>query len=300
MTWRHPEQSTCRAVGVLERSADGYEFAYLPGIAAVPDFQPFLGFSDPDRRYRSSPFPLFAERVMDPARPDRPRWLESLGLERDPDVMEVLARSGGRRAGDTIELFAEPVISAEGRTSCTFLTHGARRQEGASELIDVLRPGDRLLLVDQPDNSVTSLAIRVADAASRPLRWVTDPLLDYVHEVRRGGGHRLTVVRANPPEVGPICGCWSCWRATSTRRTDRSPSRRPPRRRAGHTADRAAAHARCVNAGRGHDRRPSRRHPQQVLPHLPRPTGRAATTSSTSLVSIARRAAQRQGWTRRQ
>jgi hypothetical protein len=83
--------------------------------------------------------------------------------------MEVLARSGGRRAGDTIELFAEPTVGPDGRTSCTFLTHGVRHQEGAAELIDGLRTGDDLLLVDQPNNEVNGLAIQVADGAYRPL-----------------------------------------------------------------------------------------------------------------------------------
>lgn len=204
VTWRDPSSATYEAVGVLECSASGYEFAYLARIRDIPGFQPFLGFSDAGRRYGSSTlFPLFAERVMDPARPDRPHWLRSLGLDGDPHVMEVLARSGGRRAGDTIELFAEPLVTPDGRTYCTFLTHGVHHLDGAGELIEKLHPGDELFLVNDPDNPVNPLAIKVANQDRAPLGWVPNPLLDYVHEVRRYGSHRLTVVQANGPEVGP-------------------------------------------------------------------------------------------------
>lgn len=73
VTWRDPSSATYDAVGVLECSASGCEFAYLAQIRHIPGFQPFLDFSDPGRRYRSaSLFPLFAEPVMDPTRPEPP------------------------------------------------------------------------------------------------------------------------------------------------------------------------------------------------------------------------------------
>src|SRR5436309_1548879 len=111
VTWRHPQERTYYPVALLDcvRSDDGkqvYEFAYLRRAIRLPGFRPFLGFSDLSRRYASSRlFPLFAERVMDPTRPDRAQWLDALGLDESSAYpMEVLARSGGRRSGDTIEL----------------------------------------------------------------------------------------------------------------------------------------------------------------------------------------------------
>lgn len=117
--------------------------------------------------------------------------------------MEVLARSGGRRAGDTIELFAEPLVTPDGRTCCTFLADGVRHLDRAGELIENLRPGDEVLLVEDPDNLVNPLAIKVANQDRAPPGWVPNPLLDYVHEARCYGSHQLTVVQANGPEVGP-------------------------------------------------------------------------------------------------
>lgn len=204
VTWQDPRTRAFHVVGALECRGRGYAFRYAPRVDQLERFRPFLGFSDVGRRYESAHlFPLFAERVMDPSRPDRPRWLESLGLESDPDVMEILARSGGRRSGDSIEVLAVPEVASDGSTRATFLTHGVSHVEGAPALISRLRPGDALQLVDQPDNQVDPLAIQVVGGDTRPLGWVPGPLVDYAHAVRASAEHRVTVVRANGPEVGP-------------------------------------------------------------------------------------------------
>jgi hypothetical protein len=52
--------------------------------------------------------PIFAERVMDPHRPERTETLEQLGLGAEAEPLEVLAVSGGRRTGDPYELTPRP------------------------------------------------------------------------------------------------------------------------------------------------------------------------------------------------
>jgi hypothetical protein len=202
VTWQEPESRLYRAVGVLEQRVDGFEFAYLRNAVARPGFLPFLGFPDLRLRYRSPRlFPLFAERVMDPARSDRPAWLEALGLEPDVGPMEILARSGGHRAGDTIELLPEPSVSPAGVAETLFLVHGVRHQAGASEHIDHLRAGDPLALAVDEDNPINDRALLVT-AENRPLGWVPDPLLPFVHDLRLFGDPEVRVERANGPEVG--------------------------------------------------------------------------------------------------
>lgn len=138
---------------------------------------------------------------MDPRRPDRPRWLSSLGLDEDPEVMEILARSGGRRKGDHLELLAVPRVQHDGRTRTSFLVHGVSHAD-CSEDIERLAVGDRLELIERPDIPVNTRALVVSCVDGRRLGWVPDPLVEFVRHVRDRGAE-LRVLRVNPVELGP-------------------------------------------------------------------------------------------------
>jgi len=203
VTWRHPRTRVYIAVGMLEQSPAGFCFDYLESARDALGPRRLLGFPEFGRQYRSAHlFPLFAERLMDPTRPDRPRLLEALSLDALATPMEVLARSGGRRPGDTIELLPEPNVAETGETDCLFLVHGIRYAEGAEAAIGQLRRGQELQLVEDPSNPVNPLAVRVTDNDGGPLGWVPDPLVPYVQRVRNAGATSLRVERANGPEVG--------------------------------------------------------------------------------------------------
>lgn len=178
-----------------------YAFSYLEHATRAVGFRPLLGFPDV-RRYESRGlFPLFAERLMDPRRPDRARFLAALDLGADASPLLVLSRSGGRRVGDAIELSPVPSADDRGRSQCVFLVHGIRYQMPTSgEVIDTLREGDLLALLPQPDNEHNERALLVTAGGGRPVGWVPDVLLDYVHGL---ADPSIRVVRANGPSVGP-------------------------------------------------------------------------------------------------
>ncbi|MEI4279146.1 HIRAN domain-containing protein [Klenkia terrae] len=190
-----------RPVGVLGAPTAGqYTFHYLRSAVARPGFRPFLGFSDTGRSYRSDGlFPLFAERIMDPRRPEHPMYLAALDLSGDVTPLEVLARSGGQRAGDGIMLLPIPEVAADGSTHATFLVHGMRHVPGADERVGRLCVGDALFLRPDPDNWTNARAVLVVEGDDQPLGYVPDVLLDFVHSV---DDVRLSVVRVNGPEVG--------------------------------------------------------------------------------------------------
>lgn len=215
---RHPSGLTHRRLLVTEKDAEGfyrpvgflegvsgphsveYAFRYLRSAVERVGFRPFLGFSDPHRSYRSGGlFPLFAERIMDPRRPEHPVFLAALDLEGEVTPLEVLARSGGQRAGDGIMLLPVPEVAADGSTECLFLVHGMRFVPGADERVARLRPGDRLSLRPEYDNPANPRALFVVEDDDQPLGYVPDALLDYVHAVR---DPEVAVVRVNGPEVG--------------------------------------------------------------------------------------------------
>lgn len=188
-----PETRRYFRVGELKFDGEEYLFEYCDGVTrALPGLP--LG-----REHRSPDlFPIFAERVMDPHRPDLAQTLEQLGLSPEAEPFEVLAVSGGQRTGDTYELTPLP---EHGDVQLPFLVHGIRHllpQERSQ--IDALTPGQRLTLQHEPSNEVNDRAVLVTDNGAR-LGYVPDPLLDYVHNMM-AQDYALTVKRVNPLEAG--------------------------------------------------------------------------------------------------
>lgn len=206
VAWQHPVDRGYYPVGILDAEPNQYHFRYLRRALETPDFRPLLGFPDFGRDYRAERlFPLFRQRVMDARRPDYTRFIESLDLRPGASHWEQLERSGGQRPGDAIQLFREPYVSADGRTSHSFLVHGIRHIEevdpGVPGRISALRVGERLSLLDEPDNPKNELAIQVATGERRILGWVPNLLLDYVYTVRRFSDPQLVVEHVNPVTV---------------------------------------------------------------------------------------------------
>lgn len=206
VTWQHPESRSIQPVGVLSCDTESFAFSYLAAARHVPDFQPFLGFGDVDRRYESPTlFPFFAQRVMRPSRPDYGPYLHSLALAADADSWQILARSQGARVGDTTRVFPEPEVTDSGRTRHTFFVNGVRhalRDDPAAERsLSALRVGADVQLHDQPDNPINQLAIQVATSEAVVLGWVPDVLLDYVAIAREVCEPSVTVTMVNGMDV---------------------------------------------------------------------------------------------------
>lgn len=188
-----PKTRRFTRVGSLTFDGTRYTFEYesqadrpLPGLP--------LG-----RVHRSETlFPIFAERVIDPHRPERPATLEQLGLPHDASPFQVLAVSGGGRTGDLYELTPLPT---PGAVNIPFLVHGIRYLTDAERgAIDGLRPGSSLTLQLEPDNPATERALLVTQDGSH-LGYVPTPLLEYVHAIM-ASPYELVVERVNPPSAG--------------------------------------------------------------------------------------------------
>lgn len=208
VAWQHPVSRSIQPVGLLTCDTEGFRFDYLRSAAHVEGFQPFLGFPQVDRQYQSAElFPLFAQRVMRPTRPDYRDYLRALALNNDATAWAILARSHGEREGDGIRVFAEPDVDEAGRTSATFfasgLSHRIDRIPAVRPALDQLSVGDRLTLCDEPDNAVDSRALLITERGSVALAWIPSVLLSYVHTVRRSAEPVLTVAAVNGSDVPP-------------------------------------------------------------------------------------------------
>lgn len=207
--WRDPETRRIWPVGVLvqRESPEGtrFLFAYLRSTESLERFRPFASFPDLHDAYESNElFPLFSNRVMPSDREDFGSYLEQLDLDTEPEPIEILARSGGWRATDRIEVFPEPEFDElTGRFRCRFFARGIRHIDGAAENVLALEEGDPLELVPEPDNEVNERALLLRTRSGGVVGYVPDYLTDFLHDMRETCEDRITVTveHVNPPDT---------------------------------------------------------------------------------------------------
>lgn len=221
VAWQHPVTRLISPVGVLEFDGGSYRFSYIANAVSVDGFRALLSFGDLHRSYESGTlFPLFAQRVMDPRRPDYGRYVSRLGLSDDATPWEQMARSGGRRDGDLLQLFPEPELHDDGSVSASFLVHGVRHvpeddlrdgegqlvtQEALAKRLASLHVGESLRFLRQPMNAVNERAVLTMTQDGFPLGWVPDLLLEDLYRLSKGEPERVEVVvqQVNGPDAPP-------------------------------------------------------------------------------------------------
>lgn len=203
VAWQHPDSRLISPVGRLEHGpGTGYRFRYLRAAAEVDGFHPFLGFPDWAGDYRSERlFPLFSQRIMSSRRPDFAEYLRQLHLDGNATPWEQLARSEGRRTGDTVQVFPIPSVEADGTSRCFFLVHGVRHVTGGP--LPALAPGDPLTVRPEPGNRINPAAQLICSADGLALGYVPDLLLEHLAAVSGTGRASLTVEHVNGPEAPP-------------------------------------------------------------------------------------------------
>jgi hypothetical protein len=224
VSWRDPKHGSIHPIGRLVRRVgpDGplYSFAYLKLAERLEGFEPLPGLPDLHRRYdKDRLFPVFANRIMPRTRPDFDLLAANVDLPGGADPFEVLARTGGRRATDRIEVFAGPERTEGGESCVLFFARGIRHVEGAAAAVASLRAGDRLALIDDPTNVYNPRAVLLRIPDGRQVGWVPDYLIDYIHELRdlNGADPVVVVEHVNDDTVAPhmrlLCRLSAPWPA---------------------------------------------------------------------------------------
>ena len=186
VTWQDASSRRYFPVGRLchtESPTGAYVFGYTRGVYEARDygFRPFPAFPNVKENYRSVElFPFFANRLIPKSRDDCREFITSLGL--DPDTasqFEVLARSGGRRTTDSVEIIAFPEKDDEGKyLTYFFLSHGLRHMpDFAEEHVGELSPRDRLYMMHDLQNQVDPDALLLRTENNCPVGFIPRHLL---------------------------------------------------------------------------------------------------------------------------
>lgn len=210
VVWQEPHTRQFVHVGWLDVAGPAdYEFRYAPDAELHNEFEPFDDFPDLGQLYRSRAlFPFFAKRLPATARPGYDDHLAALGLTRDEATpVELLARSWAIRQTDTIQVVPEPIRDRTGVEVLTFLASGCRHvdeehPDGVAERISTLRRGQELSLRDEPENSWNPRAVLIEAEHNKPVGWMPDYLLDYLHKRSQHAQEiKVLVEQANGSDV---------------------------------------------------------------------------------------------------
>lgn len=200
-----PESREYRWLGVLGRDDGEYRFSYTADVAADASIRPLPGFPDRHRDYRSTElFATFANRVMTPRRDSYRAFLTLIGLpDGVADPFEVLARTWGTRVTDRIQVLPVPVVDERGRLHTRFLVHGGRHVDPEADALRTVKSGDRLALVQEPDNVHDPRAVVVCvsgEGANKRLGYVPAPLVPLIdHLLIHGVEPEVTAEAVNLP-----------------------------------------------------------------------------------------------------
>ena len=149
-------------VARLTHDGQLYHFAYTQGAKNLPNFVPFGRMNELDAEYVSEQiFPLFANRLLPKSRPEYKAYLSWLGLpDVGHDALEELARTGGLRATDSLELIPCPEPTSSNQYEVYFFCRGLRHLPADSQARSLtLAKGEKLCLMQDIQNGSDGMAL---------------------------------------------------------------------------------------------------------------------------------------------
>lgn len=202
IAWQDPQTRLWHTVGRLSRENSMYRFVYTQGALTSPRFKYLGRMHDLRQSYWSQDlFPLFSNRVLDSSRPEYPDYVRWLAIDpmQQNDPMQLLARSGGKRATDELCVYPHPEINERGEIELFFLSHGLRYLDEATlQHIDRLQNGDRLTLRHEDDNAYDRFALLLETDKPVTVGYCPRYLSQDLCQIMAVSDVQLTVERLNP------------------------------------------------------------------------------------------------------
>ena len=214
------DSSSWIPVAKVQKKNDLYSLIYTRGAARLRGFEGFFRMRDLGCEFYSSDiFPILKNRLLSKGRPEYGVYKEWMGRSRDDsDVFEELARTGGLRGTDDIELIPVPEKTSDGRYEAYFFSHGLRHLDKSNvEAVNSVPTGARVFLARDVQNSHDrfALLLRVEDPRTvlgyvpRYYSQAFSSLLDIDSE-----SVDVTVFRVNkgaPPAFRVLCKLSAPW-----------------------------------------------------------------------------------------
>lgn len=188
VAWQDPQTRSWYTVGELRQIDDFYRFCYTQGALQSRRFVPFAPLRDVYQEYRSKQlFPLFSNRLLNHSRPEYADYLRWMNLAEDEsrNPLLLLARSGGTRRTDVLEVFGVPEADAQGVYALHFFNRGLRyMQPEATVAVVSLQADEALRLVPEPENPYDPLAMALYTQTGVKIGFSPRYFLQDLHRLR--------------------------------------------------------------------------------------------------------------------
>lgn len=169
LIWQDPVNRRWHPVGRLDRLRGRFLFAYTEGAKRSPRFVAFGNMSAIESIYVAEElFPIFANRVLSEKRPEYhtyARW-SGFAASASSDPLLLMARMGGNRATDTLQVYPVPERTTDNYYHTVFFAHGISHLSASSQVrCSQMVPGERLypMLDVQNPYDPDAVALRTSD-----------------------------------------------------------------------------------------------------------------------------------------
>jgi hypothetical protein len=156
LSWQDAKTSQWFPIGRFSKQNNVYSFFYVKGVeqAKKNGFTALASMSDFKQTYHYNDiFPLFKNRILNKSRPDRNEFLEWLNIKSKNSDFEELAKTGGIKATDNLQLFPVP-IKKNNKYVLEFFSQGVSHLSNNSQKrIGKLKKGEKLFFCADLENA---------------------------------------------------------------------------------------------------------------------------------------------------
>lgn len=152
LAWQDPEKKKVFPIGRLISLDKYYQFNYTKGALIAKKesyFHELASFPSLEKVYISEElFPVFSNRLLPRSRPDYQDYLKWMSIAQGEDnPMLLLARSGGKRMTDNLEVFSYPQLDEKGNYFIHFFAEGINSlPKDSLKCLESLSVGEQLLV----------------------------------------------------------------------------------------------------------------------------------------------------------
>ncbi|ORU91328.1 MAG: hypothetical protein A6F72_01905 [Cycloclasticus sp. symbiont of Poecilosclerida sp. N] len=155
LSWQATKNEQWFPVGRFAKQSNVYSFVYTKGAKKAKE-NGFIGLASMQnfdtKYYYEDVFPLLKNRILNKSRPDRDEFLKWLEIESEDSDFEELAKTGGIKATDNLQLFPVP-IKENNRYTVSFFAQGISHLTRKTQLrIEQLKKGEKLYFCADLEN----------------------------------------------------------------------------------------------------------------------------------------------------
>ncbi|MFY9225274.1 MAG: DNA-binding protein [Blastocatellia bacterium] len=207
LAWQDPKKKKLFPIGRLISWDKYYQFNYTKGALIAKKeshFHELASFPSLEKVYVSEElFPVFSNRVLPRSRPEYKDYLKWMSVAQgQDDPMLLLARSGGKRVTDNLQVFSSPQLDQNGNYFIHFFAEDMDSlSKDSLKSIESLNVGETLLVNEVQSSGNKKVVLVKGNEMKEPeiLGYLPSFLMENWVEIIKDGDWYVSVQGINLP-----------------------------------------------------------------------------------------------------